>query len=536
MSTGVLSLRKERKKISKAPLYKIILCVVLFMAIVVPLFNMLFGINKQDLINVFTADGFGEILLNTVWVSFVSTIITVVIAYFLAICSERVNIKFMGIFEIVWILPMLVPSISHGMGLIILFGNNGLLTNLFNFDASIYGFWGIVIGSVLYSFPVAFIMFRDIMKYEDASPYEAAQVLGISKFRRFTAITVPFLRKPLISVLFAVFTMVITDYGVPLMVGGKYKTISIVMYQDVIGQLNFSTGSVYGLILLVPAVVTFLFDFLNKDRANSAFVIKPVAKSNNVASKIAGYVYCVIVSILTILPIFSFLVLGFTRKYPSDMSFSFYNIERVLDLGGDKYLLNSLIVSLFVALFGTFIGFITAYFTARMKSSISKLLHLITITAMAIPGIVLGLSYVITYSGSAIYGTIIILIMVNIVHFIASPYLMMYNSFNKINENLEAVSDTLGISRFKLVRDVFLPQSVSTLLEMFMYFFVNSMMTISAVSFLSNTVNKPISLMINQFEAQMQLGNAGIVALFILVINTFMKAILFFARKYLAKR
>lgn len=102
------------------------------------------------------------------------------------------------------------------------------------------------------------------------------------------------------------------------------------------------------------------------------------------------------------------------------------------------------------------------------------------------------------------------------------PYLQKLDKkglLAKINENLEEVGKTLGISRFRMIKDVFLPQSISTLAEMFLYFFVNSMMTISAVSFLANTSTKPISLMINQFEAQMQLGNAGIVSLFILIIN-----------------
>lgn len=190
-----------------------------------------------------------------------------------------------------------------------------------------------------------------------------------------------------------------------------------------------------------------------------------------------------------------------------------------MSLGGGRYLINSIIIAFFVAAAGMCIAFITAYFTARMKNGISKFLHLTAITAMAVPGIVLGLSYAIFFNGSIIYGTLIILITVNFVHFVASPYLMMYNSLAKINENLEEVGKTLGISRFRMIKDVFLPQSVSTLAEMFLYFFVNSMMTISAVSFLANTSTKPISLMINQFEAQMQLGNAGIVSLFILIIN-----------------
>ncbi len=514
------------KKFSTTPLYKIIMLVILFTAIIVPIFRMFLGITKADIIKVFSAPNIWEIITNSVTVAITATAITVVLAYLLAVCCERVKLKFTGVFSTIWLIPMLIPSISHGMGLIILLGNNGLFKNFLGISTNIYGFWGIIAGAVLYSFPVAFIMLRDIMHYEDGSPYEAAQILGIGKLRSFFKITFPFLRKPLISVIFAVFTMVITDYGVPLMVGGKFKTLSVVMYQDVIGQLDFASGSVYGIILLIPAVISFLFDLFNKDKGNSAFVIKPVEKNDNPLLKTVGYIYCTIVSIITLLPILSFLVLGFTRKYPTDMSFSLYNFERVFKLGGDKYLINSVVIAFFVALIGTLIGFITAYFTSRLKSPLSKVLHLISITAMAIPGIVLGLSYIITFNGSAIYGTLFILIMVNIIHFISSPYLMMYNSLAKINENIEAVGETLGISKFKLLKDVFLPQSFSTLAEMFLYFFVNSMMTISAISFLANTNTKPISLMINQFEAQMQLGNAGIVSLIILTINLILQFIL----------
>ena len=102
---------------------------------------------------------------------------------------------------------------------------------------------------------------------------------------------------------------------------------------------------------------------------------------------------------------------------------------------------------------------------------------------------------------------------------------MIYNSLSKINENLEGVAHTMGIKRAYLIRDVLIPQCKYTLFEMFSYFFVNCMMTISAVSFLATTRNKPISLMINQFEAQMQLECAAVVSLMILATNLLVKGV-----------
>lgn len=529
MTKAITLNRHPNQKSANIP--KLLLLLVFFGMVLLPLFRMLMNINGESLKKVITSNTFFPAVTNSFVVSLISTAITLALAFLIAWCIQRTGIKCKEIFSIILVLPMLIPSISHGMGLIILFGNNGIITNLLNLDFNIYGMWGIVTGSVIYSFPVAFLMLSDVMKYEDYSPYEAAKVLGISKLRQFSSITFPYLRKPLISVIFATFTMIITDYGVPLMIGGKFTTLPVVMYQEVIGRLDFSRGSVYGAVLLIPAVIAFLFDVLNKDKGNSSFVTKQYNDKESKAKNIFGYVICGLTALFIILTILSFIIVGFTKNYPNDTTFTFDNIFKVIRLKGDQYLLNSIIVAFFVAVIGTSLAFVTAYLTARVQSKLSKVLHLISITAMAIPGVVLGLSYVLLLNGSFIYGTIAILIMVNIVHFIASPYLMMYNSFGKINSNLENVGATLGIGRLRMIKDVFLPMSFGTLAEMFSYFFVNSMMTISAVSFLATTATKPISLMINQFQAQMQIENAAIVSLAILIVNIAIKGIVYLIKK-----
>ena len=288
------------------------------------------------------------------------------------------------------------------------------------------------------------------------------------------------------------------------------------------------------MVLLIPAVIAFIFDLINKDKANSAFVIQKFEGSKNKLVNGASYIFLIVMSLCVLLPIISFIILGFAQSYPSDMMFTLENITKTLDMNAGQYLLNSVVIALAVSAIGVTLSFITAYFTARMKTASTRLLHLIAITSAAVPGIVLGLSYVIVFKGSAVYGTLAILIMVNIIHFIASPYIMMYNSFNKINGNLEAVGKTLGIGRLRLIKDVLLPQSLSTLFEMAGYFFVNSMITISAVSFLANTDTKPVALMINQFEAQSQLECAAMVSLAILLVNILFKAIVAFFKKKLS--
>ena len=295
-----------------------------------PLLKMFVNIDSESVKDIINSHNFGISLLNSIISAIVATIIAIILAFAAAFLTERINIRLRSFWNIMFTLPMLIPSISIGMGMVILFGNNGILTELLRIEGNVYGMTGVVIGSVLYAFPVAYLMLSDIIRYEDSSSYEAAKVLGISKFQQFKVITLPYLRKPLISVIFSIFTLVITDYGVALMVGGKFTTIPIVMYQEVIGQLNFGKGSVYGSLLLIPAVVAFVVDLLNKDKGNSTFVIRPHIRSNKFIYKVIAYVGCILIVTFILLPLISFVLLAFSADYPNDLTFTLDNFIELL--------------------------------------------------------------------------------------------------------------------------------------------------------------------------------------------------------------
>jgi iron(III) transport system permease protein len=510
---------------------KLLLGIFLVVTIILPLFGMLINMAASDIRGIIGSPRFKEALFHSIAAAGAATVISILIAYVFALCVVRTNMFFREAFSVFVTLPMLIPSISHGMGLVLLLGSNGIITRLLGLNGSVYGFKGIVMGSVFYAFPVAFLMLADILKYEDGSPYEAASVLGIPRKSQFFSITFPYLRKPLISVVFATFTLIFTDYGVPLMIGGRFTTLPVLMYQEVIGLLNFSRGSVLGSFLLIPAVIAFVFDLINRDRGSQNFVIQEKAKRENPLRDGLAAAYCILICFLIALPILVFVVLTFIEKYPVDTSFSFINIIKTMEMGAGRYLVNSLIIALGVAALGTVFSYITAYMTARIPGKSSKVLHLISITSLAVPGMVLGISYVLFFKGSFIYGSLAMLILVNTVHFLASPYLMAYNSLGKLNGNLEDVGLTLGVGRFFILKDVLVPQTKLTILEMVSYFFVNSMMTISAVSFLNTIRNKPISLMIPQFEAQTLLESSAFVSLLILGCNFTMKCLIYVLRK-----
>lgn len=502
----------------------LLLCCFFIAFVVLPLASMLINLKNVDFSALLSDEKILSASINSLTVSFTATVIAIAVASLVAWCMNRTAVKFKSAFNILVMIPMLIPSISHAMGLIILARPKG-----------IYGFWGIVAGSVMYAFPVAYIMISDILKYEDSTPYEAASVLGINKFRRFCSITLPYLRKPMISVIFAVFTLIVTDYGVPIMIGGTYTTLPKLMYEEVICGQNFSKGSFFSIIFLIPAVAAFFIDFLCKNNRKGAAVPHPFELQKNKVRDAFAYTSLFVISALAIIPIFIFSATVFTKNYPIDLSFTFDHILYTLRDGAATYLLNSVCIALLTSLIGCFLSFICACFTARSPGISEKILHLMSIVSLAIPGIVLGLSWAMFFNKSFIYGTLIILILVNSIHFFSSPYLMIYNSIGKLNPNLESTAASLGINKFHLIKDVILPQTKSTVIEMFSYFFVNCMMTISAVSFLYSIDTKPISLMIPRFEAQMLYEKAAFVSSLILFTNLLMKISVYIVKKIIQK-
>ncbi len=505
----------------------------LLVTVVLPVIQLFGTIRPANAAEVFTSAQFFPMLKNSVVTTLLATAVSIAVSFSLAWMLSRSRVRFQSVFVVLFTLPMLIPSISHGQGLVLLFGDNGIFTNLTGWNIGLYGYKGIVMGSVLYSFPVSFLMFHDSFQYEDFTVYEAAEVLGLSKWKQFLTITLPSMQRTIVSAVLAVFTMIFTDYGVPLMTGGTAMTLPVYMYREVIGMMNFSGGAVIGVVLLLPAVTAFLMDLRNSTLSvSNSTVTKPYFVEENKLRDILVYILFGIILLALCLPILAFVLLSFVRQYPIDMSLSLETLGRLLSSGVGMYFVNSLAVALLTSLLGTCLSYFAAFVTARWgRSFANQLLHFISMLSLAIPGIVLGLSFVLTFKNVPFYTTIFILVLVNIVHFFSSPYLLAYNSLSKFNANLEDVADSLGISRLRMLLDVYIPCTRATIVEMYSYYFVNAMITISAVSFLMNFRTMPLALLIPQLESQSFLEGTALVSLMILIINLAEKGIAFFVKR-----
>ena len=469
-----------------------------------------------------------QALLNSCVVTITASLLAVSLAFFFAYVVElKLPVKLRPFFRFLAILPMLVPSITHGLVIVYLFGKMGIITQLFGVQLPIYGPLGIIMGSFFYAFPLAFLVLSQALINLDGRLFETAAMLGVKPMRRFFDITLPIMKYAMFSAFAVCFTMIFTDYGIPLSVGGTYSIIPLLFYKNVIGMLDFSKGAIYSTMILIPAVIVYLLDILyfSKKQVSSTRNVVPVKSGR--FHPIQKLFFCVLIVVLVV-PIALILITPFIQSWPYDMSLTLSHFSRIITVGKlGSLILNSIFIALMTGVLGTLLSLAAGYMYVRASnapSGLKKVTHALYITSLAIPGLALGLAFAMFFRGTPLYNTVWILIIVNVMHFFGSPYMMAISHFKLLNPNLEAVCYTLGGSSLRVLIDVIIPNSRRMLLDVFVYFFTNTMVTISAVSLLYNAKLTTLALQITAYSDQGMWESAVAISLVILLINTVMKA------------
>ena len=502
-------------------------CIILFA--IMPLFTLAFHVRGEDWKFVLSDSSFREAVKNSLIYTSVSAVITTVLALIAAYLLNTANLRRKNLFVILLTLGMLVPTISVGLGLRVMFGTNGFIDLLFGTEIEVRGFAGLIMGSVMTSFPATFLILYDALNYEDKGPYDAASIMGIPRNSTFFRLTVPYLSIALISAFFACFTLIFSDYGMPMEIAGKVKTLSMYLYDQFMSSFQYGRGSIAGFVLLIPSVVSFVFDLIFKDQSVSEKQKRLIDEGKGF-SMVAEAVLILICFIL-FLPQLAFISLSFTKAFPNDLSFT---LEHVLNIFSNThgvgllvYIRNSLLLAVLTALAGTAFAYLLGYLSVRKAGNMGKVVDMLALSTIAIPGLVLGIGYIFLFkkTNGSFYGTIMILIAVNIIHFLGSPYLLAKNCLNKINSEYEIIGETLGISKGRIITRVLIPSSVSTLVEMFSYLFLNSMITISAVAFLCTYDNQPLSILITTYEKNSNYEMQSVISLIILFLNVIARAV-----------
>ena len=429
-------------------------------------------------------------ITNSLTVAFAAMALTVGLAFVYAYALTRMRLPGRGFFRLVAMLPIFAPSLVSAIAFVYAFGNNGIVTRQTGINIGIYGAKGIVLAEIFYCFPHAMLILMAALAAADARLYDAAAALGASRVRTFMTVTLPGVKYGLMSACFVVFTLVITDFGVPKVVGGKFSVMATEIYNQVIGQQNFTMGATVSVVLLIPAGLACVIDRMVQRRqyALVSSSARPLAPGRGRWSRILLLAYCALVAGV-ILGIYAVIVgASLVTRWPYNFALTLKHY-RFDTIGGYTPLLNSMYVAAWTAAVGTVITVAGAYLVEKSRTRAAPLLYTVSLLPVAVPGMVLGLAYIFVFNapGSVLnhlYGTLAILVISNLVHYFTVPFLTATTSLKQMDTEFENVSASLGVPFYRTVWRVTIPIALPSIVGISMYFFLNAMVTLSAVVFL----------------------------------------------------
>ena len=328
------------------------------------------GMTMEFYHSVLTQKGFLKALGNSFLIAGVSALLTTGLAFFLAytIHYTNINAKFKKGIEKAAVLPMFLPTLTYGFAIIYSFGKQGILTKLFGrqlFD--IYGFNGLLIGYIIYTLPVSFLLIHNTMGYIDKKFMIVSRIMGDNRVSTFMMTIFRPLAGTLMASFIQSFFLCFTDFGIPASVGGKFEVIASVLYSQMLGSVpDFHKGSVVAVMMLLPSIVSIaLLRYLEKYNVRYQKISVMELPKNRGRDWLCGIGSGLI--ILGVLSIFAVIfIVPFVQDWPYQTGFSMEHFRAVFqDAGLMGVYKNSLYVALLTAVFGTLAAYGSALITAQ---------------------------------------------------------------------------------------------------------------------------------------------------------------------------
>ncbi len=427
-------------------------------------------------------------LWHSLYVSGVTTVIVTVLVFFFAYALTRTTISGKPFFRNIIMMPLVAPSIVQALALIYLFGRNGLITShLFDTDWNIYGATGIIVSEVLYCLPHAFVILYTTLSAVDIRLDEAAESLGATPWKVFTKITLPSAKYGILSAAALTFNLTITDFGNPVVIGGNYSVLATEIYAQVTNLYRFDLGATISIILLVPSLMAFMVNYYISRKSFSMIsgAARPFIPPSRPLKKVLYTSYCSIFS-FCILAIFTTVVIGsFVKVWPYDWSLTLEHYS-FPSIGGYSALWTSVWVSIIVGIVGSFITLVAAYAMETRRPYFKQTLYFFSVMPAAIPGLVMGLGYILAFNKPhyIFYGTPWIVVINIIICNFTLGILSSITNLKNIDPSIEEASISLGGDTISTFFKIIFPLSKVAFFQNFTYFFMRSMTTISAVIFL----------------------------------------------------
>ncbi|MEC0209557.1 iron ABC transporter permease [Paenibacillus ehimensis] len=531
----------ELRRLTREPL--LLLCILLVMAclavfIVYPLYQILKSsfinpdgaVSLSAYVGVLSGGQLFEALKNSLLLAVIVSVLSTAIAYMFAYTFAYVNVPFKKLFNAVAILPVISPPFVISLSAILLFGKQGFVSkHLLGLEnANIYGLKGLVLVQTLTYFPVAFLVLAGLLRSISPSLEEASMNMGAGRLRTFLNVTLPLTMPGIANAFLLVFVQSLADFGNPMTLGGNYTTVAREIYLQAVGSYDIQAGAALAMVLMS---ITFLIYALQKfwigKKSYVTVTGKPAHGRRLIEKGItrqALFVLCMLLSVIVIAFYLLVPIGSFIKLWGINNSFTWDHYKYVFSLG-QKSMKDTLLLSIIATPIAGLLGMIIAFLIVRKQFIGKKALESVSMLSIAIPGTVIGISYILAFNQAplALTGTALIIIVAFVVRAIPVGIRSGIASLQQIDPSIEEAATNLGAGQARNFFTVVLPLIKPAFYSGLVYGFVKSMTAMSAVIFL---ISAKYNLITASILTQVESGRIGVASAYCTILIAIMIAAL----------
>ena len=452
------------------------------------------------------------------------------VGFLFAFAVARTSMRGKKVVTALATLPVISPPFSLTLSILLLFGNNGIVTKrLLHLEHfSIYGLGGLTLVQTISMFPIAFLTLSGVLEAIDSTFEDASLDLNASRWRTFTRVTLPLAAPGLLSAWLLVFTTSLADFANPLLLSGSFRVLSVESYIEVTGMNRLGNGAALSILLLLPTLAAFFAQRAWVSKKSFVVVTgKPSARLSDLASKPvrAGITAAVAVVSVFIVALYLTIVAGcFVKNWGIDYSFTTSNIVEALQRGKAALLSTATLAAIATPIAGM-LAMIAAVLVVRKRFPGKRLLEALMMTPFAIPGTLVGISFILAFNKPPLLlvGTGAIIVICYVIRELPVGLEGGVATLRQIDPAIEEAASDLGADQATVFRTVILPLIRPAFISSMSYTFVRSMTAVSAIIFLISARWYHITIQIYNFSENIRFGLASVLstALILIVLAVF---------------
>ncbi len=462
--------------------------------------------------------------LNTLWLTALSGGSAVLLGLVFALSVTRFRVPGWRLFSWIPLLGLFSPPFVGALALVLLFGRNGLITSqLLGLQVSIYGWHGVWLAQTLAFFPLAYLVLVGVLQRVPASLEQAAAGYGASSLSVLRQVTLPLARPGVLAATLFVSLSVLSDFGTPMLLGGRFRVLATEAYNQVAGWGDLQTGTALGLVLLLPALVIYALQLKAAAGERYATVGGRSGLSGRfplpAAARWALSLLCGLVSLVLVAKFLAIGVGALANVWAFDYTPTARHFSWVAARAQD--LLNTLKYAPLAALGCTLLALLAAFLVHAVRVRGSMLIDLATLLPAAIPGTLLGIAYVLAFNGPPLQltGTALLIIVCMAVGSLPTAYRICAAALVQMRSSLYEAASNLGAGWARVFSDVALPLLRGPAASAAVLVFIHSLGTLSAVIFLVSPGRNLASVSILNLAEEGYWGGAAALATTLLLIG-----------------